>query len=217
MKKQALLLAAVLVFAVSMLAQDSRSNSGSSWQYPSGSSGQSGSMGQSGSDTQSGSSGSMGQYGSQTGSASSSSSGTDVEGCIFREASDYYIYPTKGSQMKVSGQDVSSHLGHHVKLHGSKQAGPAASASAGGVSGTVGGTDTPSASGSASAGQGSMAGSAGGHAGSASAGNEFVVERVDMVSASCPSKIRKKIESQGGNLGTGDTGTNPSSSNPPQH
>lgn len=211
MKKNALLFAVVLVFAFAVAAQDSRGSSTS--QYPS--------SGSSQSDASQQSTGSMGQSGSQAGSTTSSgqsstdqTAGATVEGCIYREASEYFIYPTHGSEMKVSGQDVSSHVGHHVKLHGSQNAAASSSANAGGVSGAVG--DTTTSPGTQSSAQGSMAGNKG-QAGSASAtsGNEFVVERVDMVSATCPAKIRKKIESKGGNLGTGDTGANPSSTTPP--
>lgn len=159
MRKYTLVVLAVaLLFAVGMMAQTSSGSSGSSSQYPS-SSDQSGM-----------------QSGSQAGSSGSAASKTTVEGCVVRQATDYFIYPASGQPQHVSssGQDVSAHLGHQVKAHGTSQ--PSTSASTSGTSGSTSATSTGSSS---------------------SGGTDFVVDKVDMIATNCPAAIQQSAQSAG--------------------
>lgn len=172
MRKYTLLVLAVaLLFAMGMMAQTSSGSSGSS-QYPSGSTS------------------STDQSGTQSGSSQTSSSGTaspkTVEGCVVRQATDYYIYPASGQPEHISssGQDVSAHLGHHVKAHGTEQ--PSTSAAAQGTSGS---TSASSTAGSSTGGSSTSP--------SASGGTDFVVDRVDMVATNCPAAIQQSAQSAG--------------------
>jgi hypothetical protein len=158
MRKYTLLVLAVaLLFAMGMMAQTGSGSSGSSSQYPS-SSDQSGM-----------------QSGSQAGSSGTAASKT-VEGCVVRQATDYFIYPASGQPQHVSGsgQDVSAHLGHQVKAHGTSQ--PSTSASSSGASGST----------SASTGSSGSAG-----------GTDFVVDKVDMIATNCPAAIQQSAQSAG--------------------
>jgi hypothetical protein len=139
--------------------------------------------------------GSSGQSSTSTNSAQQGKTKT-VEGCIVREEQDYYIYPVSGQPQHISstGQDVSGHVGHHVKLQGTSvpASSPSASAS-GGTSGAASSaaSNQPSSSGTS----GSMASNTAGT--SASGGQEFAVAEVDMVSESCPSSIKQKAAAAG--------------------
>jgi len=141
--------------------------------------------------------------------ASSSSMGTStragkaktIQGCVFRRETDYFIVPTKGQPERISnsGQSVSEHVGHEVKLHGTEQPSAEASATgstAGGTAGMAANTNTETGSGAGTT--GSMAGNTPRSKSSAEAGNrEFVVDRVSMVSETCPANVQKNAQSQG--------------------
>jgi len=140
--------------------------------------------------------------GSQTdpNSVNAASGEKTVDGCVVKEQSDYFIQPKDGDRERLAGtQDFSSHVGHEVKVHGTEQAAAAAS------TGAVSGSDRTSTSGSAKTeSQNNAAGSMAGNAGSSNASgtsgfasnNErsFTVTKVEMVSASCPADIQKKID-----------------------
>lgn len=155
-----LVLAVALLFAVGMMAQTSSGSSGSSSQYPS-------SSDQSGSSSQMGSSGSAG--------------GKTISGCVVRRATEFYIYPASGQPEHVasSGQDVSAHLGHQVKVHGTEQ--PSTSASTSGTSGSAAGTGAGAAAGSSAD----------------TAGQDLIVDRVDMISTNCPASITGNAQASG--------------------
>lgn len=196
------LLALMMVFAMSMFAQTTSSTSDqSSTGTSTMSSGQSTAPSTEGSNSSEGSqpmSGNMDQYPSSSGTDQSQTSNPNapqtVEGCVYREQSDYYIFPASGNQgMKVSGQDLSSHLGHHVVLHGNQQ--PSGADNMASNAGTTTSSSTVSPSGSSStsraqAGTGNMN----------TSDQEFVVDRIDMVSESCPTDIQNKIQSSGGSI-----------------
>lgn len=151
-----------------------------------------------------------GSVSSQTGNSGTTSANArgkekTVEGCVVRRETDFYIFPKNGKAERISssGQSVSEHLGHQVKLHGTEQpsTSPSASATMGGTSGTAGtsasartGENAEGTSGSVGANTGS------GTAGAASSGannKEFVVDRVDMVSETCPANIQGKATAGG--------------------
>jgi hypothetical protein len=144
-----------------------------------------------------------------------------VEGCIVRQQTDFFIFPKKGQAMRVSGQDLSAHVGHHVKLHGTEEnagMGASASSNTGGTSGAMAGNTGTSTSGAMSENPPAASGSVGGNTSSASAGNmgasssgsanskvsnkELVVDRVDMVSETCPANIQNNINKSGMSTGS---------------
>lgn len=94
---------------------------------------------------------------------------TTIEGCVVRQNTEYFILPANGEAVHVSpsGEHVSAHLGHLVRLHGTEQTSTSASnvSTSGGTSGT--------------------------------ATNELVVHRIDMVSQTCPADIKAKATSSG--------------------
>lgn len=145
-----------------------------------------------------------GTYGSQSNTASAKEK--TFEGCVVRQETDYFIFPKSGQPEHIAstGQDVSSHLGHHVKLHGTEQA-TSASTAYGSTSGGVGGTaagSTSGATGSSTGSTGNVGANTAGTSGSTTEGGgtsarEIVVERVDMVSETCPADIQRNIRTSG--------------------
>lgn len=150
------------------------------------SSGSSQSSGQTGS-----SSGTSGSMASQSGSQASSGSDTEqmMEGCIIQDQQDYFLEPISGPEVHLNGPDVAQHVNHQVRIHGNQQ--PSQSSSSGST--------------------GSMAGASSSASGSAANAPEFLVTRVDMVSASCPANLRHRSTSSGSQTtGSGNTqGTEP--------
>lgn len=170
-----------------------------------------------------------GSYGSQTGTYGSSQSNSSdmsnsnrkgkektVEGCVVRRETDYFIFPKNGQPEHIasSGQDVSTHLGHHVKLHGTEQPSSAQTAygtTSGGTSGMAGSASSSSGSGSNSGSTGNVGANTAGTTGNASTASgsvnesdtgaannkEIVVDRLDMISESCPSNIQKNVQASG--------------------
>ena len=142
--------------------------------------------------------------GKQASSSSSEHAGADtLEGCVVKEQTDYFLQPATGDRVHLSGAaDLSSHVGHDVKVSGTNQS---ASASSAGTSGTMASSDRSSTSGTASKEtQNNASGSIAGNAGSSNASGtgsaassstrDFMVTKVDMVSESCPADIQKKID-----------------------
>lgn len=41
-----------------------------------------------------------------------------LEGCVVSEGSDYFLVPSSGSPIHISGGDISHHVGHKVSVHG---------------------------------------------------------------------------------------------------
>jgi hypothetical protein len=148
-----------------------------------------------------------GAQSSQTGTSSantSSSSGHSktIQGCVVRQATEFYIYPAKGQPEHISssGQDVSAHVGHQVKAHGTEQPSTAASASdtSGGASGAAGSTSASNTAGSSTGSAGSMSGNTSGTGSSAAtSGQDLIVDRVDMIATNCPASIASKAQAAG--------------------
>jgi hypothetical protein len=163
-------------------------------------------------------SGSNGRAANSAASDSNSAGEKTLEGCIVKEQTDYFIQPRDGDRERLTGsQDLSSHVGHQVKVHGTEQSNTTANSTGNvGVSGTAGtsgsmasNSDRTATSGSAkSETQNNAAGSIAGNAGSSNAtgtassssannnwtGKDFMVTKVDMMSDSCPADIQKKID-----------------------
>lgn len=198
MRKQqyVLVFAVTLLFALAMAAQTS-SASGTSQ------TGSDQSSMQSTSPQSSTSQGSTSDMGSQTSSSSATRSGKEktVDGCIVRQQTDYFIVPRKGQPMRVSGSDISSHVGHHVKVHGTEEAGTMG-ASATGTGGTSG---SMTSAGSKTEAQES--GSMGSTSAAGASSKEIVAERIDMVSETCPANIQKNVDASG--MGSGSTPSTP--------
>lgn len=86
------------------------------------------------------------QSGAQSSQPSTSASGNSdqkqkektVEGCVIRQSSDFLLVPKKGDELiRLSGgQDLSSYVGQHVKVHGIEQKTSASNLS-GGTSGAM--------------------------------------------------------------------------------
>ncbi len=150
-----------------------------------------------------------GSYGSQTGTSQADTGRKakekTIEGCVVRQETDYYIFPKNGQAERISssGQGVSEHLGHHVKLHGTEQ--PASNTSASSTTGGTSGTAGTSTSANTGANTGGAYGSVGANTGAsntagtsgAASNKEFIVDRVDMVSETCPANIQSKATSSG--------------------
>jgi hypothetical protein len=81
-----------------------------------------------------------------------------VEGCVVKEASDYFLIPHSGHPIELqatTGEDLSAHEGHRVKIQGmesSMAAGSAAGAGAAGTGGAAGAAANMPAGASQSAG-----------------------------------------------------------------
>ncbi len=189
-KYSILVLAVALFFAIGMMAQTS-----------------SGSSSTTGSDQTGMQSPQSAQTSTSDMGSSSDQKGKEktVEGCVVRAQTDYFIFPKNGQPEHISssGQDVSAHLGHHVKLHGTEQPSSSHTASgstSGGTSGAAA-SNTPGTSGSSSGSTGNVGANTAGSVNESDTGatknKEFVVERVDMVSESCPADIQKNIQSSG--------------------
>ena len=181
MQKNIVLFITVIAFCLFTLVAIAQapSSSSSSTQTPSASSGQSTASDQ----------------------AAANSGEQTLDGCIVKEQADYFIQPESGDRERLTGsQDLSPHVGHHVKVHGLEAANSASTGSSSNAS------DRTSTSGTASKEtQNNAAGSMAGNAGSSNAtgtgshasnvsGKNFNVTRVDMVSESCPASIQSKID-----------------------
>jgi hypothetical protein len=111
--------------------------------------------------------------------SSRDSNGTNkLEGCIVKQASEFYIVPATGAATKLNAgdQNLSAHEGHNVRLTGKMQSSTASSAGQTGASqaGTSSQTGTSTASGGTEP--------------------EFLVARVDMIESQCPADIQKRID-----------------------
>jgi hypothetical protein len=128
-----LMMAATLLFAVSMFAQSSSQNPAT---QNSGAAAQSNSSSTSSSGANQSSSGAQSAMPSSTSSspstsqnpsssqnsASNSASGQDelMEGCLVKEQTDYFIQPVSGERMRLraDNQDLSGYVGQDVRIHG---------------------------------------------------------------------------------------------------
>ncbi|HWR35608.1 MAG TPA: hypothetical protein VN622_07035 [Clostridia bacterium] len=231
MRKYSLFAAAIaFVFAMAIIVETAHAQTGggtSAGTTGAGTQTSGGSAGTGTSSTQSGSSGSdQSMSGQSTSGMDHQASGKEKseEGCVIRQQSDYFLVSKKGNGLvRLSGgQDLASHVGHHVKLHGTEQKGSgsmaSSSATGGGTSGTAASSGAPgSAETTNPAGStGSSTTMAGGtQTGSSTSGSSatgtaektMTVDRVDMISEACPANIQKNAPA-----GSIPSGTN----NPPQ-
>ncbi|MFB3917009.1 MAG: hypothetical protein ACE14M_09775 [Terriglobales bacterium] len=133
-----------------------------------------------------------------------------LEGCVIREETDYFLVPKRGNPVYLSSAgaaNLSEHVGHHVKVHGKSASYKASAQPAGGTSGAATSQTTPSTKPEPSGTSGAVAGAMSEKAGAAgtttatgpahsAADREITVERVDMVSESCPANWNKKWSSE---------------------
>ncbi len=170
----------------------------------------------------------------QSSSAQSSSAqakGKTIEGCIVKEESDFFLVPKKGNpiQLQASGaENPSAHEGHRVKVQGQESSIAAGSASSAGTSGGAAGTassENPSASQSQSGQAGAVASGNAPSSGSSASGTgndlhklankEMTVDRIDMVSETCPVNWNSKVKSPA-EKGSKSSPSGSSTSAPPQ-
>lgn len=157
----------VLAVGLSAIAQDTNSSSNPQATSPSTSSSQA----------------------SSSSTASNSGQQASVEGCIVRQQTDYFLQPENGSPIKLnSTEDLSKHVGHHVRVEGSENSMGSSS------SNTSGGSSSASNPASTSS--------------SSNANQEIQVTRVQMISETCPANIQNKIN-QSGSQGTSNPSTPP--------
>jgi hypothetical protein len=93
-----------------------------------------------------------------------------VEGCLLKEASDYFLIPAHGNPIELqatSGQDLSAHEGHKVKVSGVEST---LSASSSGTGMTGGATGVATSTSTTATGAQSSTHSVGENAGSSAAG-----------------------------------------------
>ncbi len=220
----------VLSFAVALWAQSGSSGQSSSTsssgqtatpdQSTSGQTGQAGSVsGQTGTTS--------GQTGTTTGQTTEQERGAkqkSIDGCVVRQGSDYYLVDKRGDLYRLNAtEDLSAHVGHHVRVKGQKasssaesqtgqqtqppdQTGTSTSGQTGATGGVSGQTGTTPQTGT---GAQSQTGAVGGPAGSTqgmggmSTANAIAltVSSVQHISDTCPASIQSKITSMG--LGTG--------------
>lgn len=106
-----------------------------------------------------------------------------IKGCIMQEGGNYYIVENKGKgrriQLQAGNTDLSAHVGHEVKVHGTMESGNAASM---GATGSAPGGNT-----SASPSTGTTTGAGANASSSSNTGNTrtMMVDKVDMVSENC--------------------------------
>jgi uncharacterized protein YdeI (BOF family) len=98
--------------------------------------------------------------------------GKTLKGCVESQSGQYVLETKKGS-IPLTGQDVSAHVGHEVKVKGAWEKASAAGA-----------TSTESSS-------------------SAASGKSFNVSSVDMVSDNCKVKSKSSSSGMGSGSGTG--------------
>jgi hypothetical protein len=137
-----------------------------------------------------------------------------VEGCVMKEASDFFLSPAQGNPIELqpsAGQDLSAHEGHKVKVRGIQASlapsSAAGTSSTGGAAGVASGTTNPNAGNPSSNGSISTpaGSSASGNAGAASgtgndlhrlASKQMTVANLDHVAETCPVNWNSKVPSK---------------------
>ena len=147
-----------------------------------------------------------GQYGSQssasgsTGQSSNTTASTKGEkklkGCIESQGGQYVLREKNGNEVQLTGSaDLASHVGHEVTVHGTYQ----------GSNGASAGTSNekmPSASGSPTANP---------NAGTNTAGQQFMVDKIDHHSSTC------KMKGASSGSASSTSGTSSSGTQAPDH
>lgn len=143
----------VLCFAVALWAQSgssgqsgSTSSSGQTAtpdQSTSGQAGQAGSVsGQTGT-----TSGQTGTMGGQTTEQERGGKQKSIDGCVVRQGSDYYLVDKRGDLYRLSAtEDLSAHVGHHVRVKGEKASSSSESMGSMGTAGSTSSSQYPSTS-----------------------------------------------------------------------
>jgi hypothetical protein len=129
----------------------------------------------------------MSQSGTNTTSQSS------LEGCVIKHETDYFLQPENGQPVKLnSSQDLSQHVGHHVRVEGNVQ---------NGLNSNANGTESNSSVNNGSSSNGSYGSNSTASTGKVENGSSspsgtqyqtFDVTRVDMISESCPSGMQNQ-------------------------
>lgn len=103
-----------------------------------------------------------------TDTTQTSSSGSSIEGCLSGSAGSYTLTDTTGKTWQLAGDTskLTEHVGHDIRLTGSEGNG--------------------GASGSSSSASGSSASSTGAGAGASGSQPTFTVQKVKMISSTCP-------------------------------
>ncbi len=168
MRKVYLIASILLLSSVWLVAQTSPSSSGSSSQQPSATDQSSPS-----STSPSQSSPSTTTTQTTTTQTTETSNGNSIEGCLSGSSGNYTLTDSTGKSWQLAGDTskLTEHVGHQVRITGSEAGGGSASGSA-------------SSSGAGS----SASGSSGGSGSSSGSQSTFTVQKVKMISSSCPSK-----------------------------
>ncbi len=138
-----------------------------------------------------------------------------VEGCIIKEGADLFLVPARGNPIELqpaSGQDLSAHVGHKVKVRGVETALSASNTTStsntGGTAGVATTTTTTTASGAQSSTRsvGEPAGTAStGNVGAASgtgndlhqlASKQMTVANLDHLADTCPVNWNPRVSSK---------------------
>jgi hypothetical protein len=125
-------------------------------------------------------------------SGTSTTNQSSLEGCVIKRQTDYFLQPETGEPVKLnSSQDLSQHVGHHVRVEGNVH---------NGLNSNATGTESNSSTSNSSTSNGSY-GSNSTATGKVENGNSspsgtqyetFDVTRVDMVSESCPTGMQNQ-------------------------
>lgn len=140
----------------------------------------------------------------------STSQNQTLEGCVISQGGDFFLVPaSSGGLIHLSGGDLSSHVGQHVKLNGPERGtgidtgATAASSNSGSLApGTATQTNSASGTGSNTTLAGNTvhneksSGESNSPANSRNWSQEMTVDKVSVISSNCPSDIQKNAPQQ---------------------
>src|SRR5262249_37852319 len=111
-----------------------------------------------------------------------STSNSSIEGCLAGSAGNFTLTDTAGKTWQLAGDTskLSDHVGHQVRITGSEAGGAAGSA------GSPSGSNPSNPSGTNPSGGAGAGSSASGGAGASGSQSTFTVNKVKMISSSCP-------------------------------
>ncbi len=137
----------------------------------------------------------------------------NIEGCLIKEQSDFFLVPRSGHPIKLeptSGENLSEHEGHKVRVSGTEMALSASPASTtaptGGAAGAAASTSTTNAATPGSNAIGSPAGTQEGAAGAATgtgndlhslATEQMNVTKLQHIASSCPVNWNPNVRTPG--------------------
>jgi hypothetical protein len=131
-------------------------------------------------------------------SGTSTTSQSSLEGCIIRRETDYFLQPDTGQPVKLnSSQDLSEHVGHHVRVQGNVKNGSNSASSASNSNVVGNNSSSGGAYGSSSSGAGTNGSTGKVENGSSapSGGTQYEaidVSRVDTISETCPAGMQNQ-------------------------